>query len=342
LLTRRRRAAALAGLALLPVAPAAFGQALERPAAQAGASPDAISVPHGAQNLTVAPEGNPARTLASFNGQARAASATSREFMVNLGFTSAVGGNTPNADKVVVYAGMTCQPGSGNCWAMNPLATAAPGFKGGVQTLEADLNNFAGDAPPDGPLRTALAANGATGPGLYNTSGLFIGSVNGTPIFHAGVLGDNRAVLDALVLDHDGHGAYSYLNLSAHSAAAFADNGVSPAGLSLGGTYSLGAIVTAGARTGIGAIILGNTQAIVSQTAGNKGNVPLLSMDAGNVVHLASGAAAVALPGVIEARSAVPATSSSPCTPGQHAWDQAFEYRCVAPNAWKRAALADW
>jgi len=299
-------------------------------------------MPRGAQNLAVAPEGNPARTLASFNGQARAASATSREFMVNLGFTSAVGDSTPNADKVAVYAGMTCQPGSGNCWAMNPLATAAPGFRGGVQTLEADLNNFAGDAPPGGPLRTALAANGATGPGFYNTSGLFIGSVNGTPIFHAGVLGDNRAILDALVLDHDGQGAYSYLNLSAHSAAAFADNGVSPAGLSLGGTYSLGAIVTAGARTGIGAIILGNTQAIVSQTAGNKGNVSLLSMDAGNVVHLGSGAAAVALPGVIEARSAVPASSSSPCTPGQHAWDQAFEYRCVAPNAWKRAALAGW
>jgi hypothetical protein len=45
---------------------------------------------------------------------------------------------------------------------------------------------------------------------------------------------------------------------------------------------------------------------------------------------------------VIEAVSAPPASSSAPCTTGQHAWDQNYEYRCVATNTWKRAALSAW
>lgn len=37
---------------------------------------------------------------------------------------------------------------------------------------------------------------------------------------------------------------------------------------------------------------------------------------------------------------AVPATSSSPCTPGQASYDANYFYICVAPNAWRRVALA--
>ena len=37
-----------------------------------------------------------------------------------------------------------------------------------------------------------------------------------------------------------------------------------------------------------------------------------------------------------------PASSRAPCTPGDHAWDEAYEYRCVAPDRWKRATLSDW
>lgn len=320
---------------LLLTGPVVFGQVPQGPGFVA-------SVPAAGQSLTVEPEGNTKPTLASFDLRARATSATAREFMVNLGFTSVVGGGTPNADKVVLYAGITCGPGSGDCWSLNPLATAAPGFKGAVQTIEADLGNLSGDAPIGSPIRTALAVNGAIAPGFYNTSGLLIGSVNNTPIFHAGVLGANNAIVDALIFDHEGSGAYSYLNLSAHSAATFADNGVSPAGLSLGGTYSLGAIITAEAKTGIGAIILGNAQSIVSQTADKTRNVQVLSMDAVNAVHLGGGAATVVVPSIVETRSATPARSSSPCVPGQHAWNTSYEYRCVASNSWKRAALSAW
>lgn len=40
------------------------------------------------------------------------------------------------------------------------------------------------------------------------------------------------------------------------------------------------------------------------------------------------------------ASSAVPATSTSIGTPGQLAYDAGFLYVCVAPNVWKRVAIA--
>ncbi|MDE4912788.1 hypothetical protein PQI07_19075 [Methylobacterium sp. 092160098-2] len=45
---------------------------------------------------------------------------------------------------------------------------------------------------------------------------------------------------------------------------------------------------------------------------------------------------------VIAARSSTPRSSTSPCTTGQSSWDANYEYRCVAPNTWKRAALSGW
>jgi hypothetical protein len=51
---------------------------------------------------------------------------------------------------------------------------------------------------------------------------------------------------------------------------------------------------------------------------------------------------AVEAAAVREVRPRVPTSSRAPCTPGDHAWDDAFEYRCVAPDKWKRAALSDW
>lgn len=45
---------------------------------------------------------------------------------------------------------------------------------------------------------------------------------------------------------------------------------------------------------------------------------------------------------VFETTASTPASSSAPCTTGQHAWDKNYEYRCVATNTWKRAALSSW
>ena len=37
-----------------------------------------------------------------------------------------------------------------------------------------------------------------------------------------------------------------------------------------------------------------------------------------------------------------PASSTSACTAGEHAWDENYTYVCVAANTWKRAALSSW
>lgn len=43
---------------------------------------------------------------------------------------------------------------------------------------------------------------------------------------------------------------------------------------------------------------------------------------------------------VREPAAMTPASSSAACTTGDHRWDANYEYRCVATNTWKRAALS--
>jgi hypothetical protein len=63
----------------------------------------------------------------------------------------------------------------------------------------------------------------------------------------------------------------------------------------------------------------------------------------GSGLTLATAGAPIVLAApLVEAHPAVPASSHAPCVPGEHAWDASWEYRCVAPNQWKRAALAAW
>lgn len=45
---------------------------------------------------------------------------------------------------------------------------------------------------------------------------------------------------------------------------------------------------------------------------------------------------------VIETSGPIPTTSTTACSPGQHAWDGSYDYRCVATNTWKRATLSTW
>lgn len=35
-------------------------------------------------------------------------------------------------------------------------------------------------------------------------------------------------------------------------------------------------------------------------------------------------------------------TSTSPGAVGEYAWDSDYEYRCIAPNTWKRIPLTSW
>jgi hypothetical protein len=41
-------------------------------------------------------------------------------------------------------------------------------------------------------------------------------------------------------------------------------------------------------------------------------------------------------------RKGAPASPTAPCALGEQRWDENFEYRCIAPNRWKRTALENW
>lgn len=45
---------------------------------------------------------------------------------------------------------------------------------------------------------------------------------------------------------------------------------------------------------------------------------------------------------IIQSAAFTPASATAACTTGQMAWDTSYEYRCVATNTWRRAALAAW
>lgn len=60
--------------------------------------------------------------------------------------------------------------------------------------------------------------------------------------------------------------------------------------------------------------------------------------DAGDTVQLGTMTAA----SIRATTPLTPAASSAACSIGQQAWDTNYEYRCVATNSWKRAALSTW
>lgn len=216
----------------------------------------------GDQSLTVKPIGNDIASLSSLSLTSTAVSPGTREFMVNLGMSSAVGGSVAQTDKVVIYAGMSCEAGSGNCWSMNPLVSAQAGYNGNAQTIEADLDNFSGDMPESAGLRAAVTANGRNSdPSFLNTTGFLVGSIHQTPIWHDGILISNNSVKDAGIVDETSGATYGYENVGMHTMNFIHDTGKAVTGVDLSGTYSYAAIATTNAKTGT-ALEVADNQAI--------------------------------------------------------------------------------
>lgn len=115
------------------------------------------------------------------------------------------------------------------------------------------------------------------------------------------------------------------------------------------GTYGIG-IDTAAATFSVAPILIGAGQSIALDGTREGAFSRYLAFNGQDLIYGTGGGSVfrVSDTGVIHASSVrealprPPGDSRAPCTPGDHAWDQAFEYRCVAPNRWKRAALSDW
>lgn len=115
------------------------------------------------------------------------------------------------------------------------------------------------------------------------------------------------------------------------------------------GTYGIGIDAAAARFTGV-PILLGSGQMIGLDGTRDGDFSRRLGFDGRDLVYAGAGGTAlrvsddgrVEAASMREARPQPPRSSSDPCEPGDHAWDEAYEYRCVAPNHWKRASLGDW
>lgn len=160
-------------------------------------------------SITVAPTGNASiTTLTSFNIQANAASATTREFLTCLGFTSATGSanaGPPNfADKVALYAGMVGNTGTSNIWAINSVTNVATAGAGlyNADGYECDVNNNSGNDYADlvtGPAVACYGTISAMGGSNKTTAGLATTCFSGGCWYGVAVAGNhflNAAFLD--------------------------------------------------------------------------------------------------------------------------------------------------
>lgn len=140
---------------------------------------------------------------------------------------------------------------------------------------------------------------------------------------------------------HTGYGL-----LMGNLAGSVTDRGISFQGE---GTYGIGIDAAAARFTGV-PLLLGPGQAIGLDGTRAGGFSRSLGFDGRDLVYGTGGGPVFRVTdgGRIEAASVrevsrwTPPSSRAPCTPGDHAWDESYEYRCVAPNRWKRAALGDW
>jgi hypothetical protein len=128
-------------------------------------------------------------------------------------------------------------------------------------------------------------------------------------------------------------------------------NSVTDRGISFQGqgTYGIGIDAAAARFTGV-PILLGPGQMIgldgtsagvFSRRLGFDGRALVYGVAAGPVLRI-SDSGRVEAASLREVSPQPPRSSHDPCEPGDHAWDQSYEYRCVAPNRWRRATLSDW
>lgn len=160
----------------------------------------------GNPGLTTAPTGNPPSTLSSAVIQGNATSANGREFLINLGLTSAVGsGGTAGNDKVTLYSGLVANSGTANVWSVNTVLTMSAGSGSyTAQGYELDFNNLnANLGAADG--ATGLAAPAAyglsiTGASTFSSTAAMLISGN-TNQWHRGIVLANASVQDSSFQD---------------------------------------------------------------------------------------------------------------------------------------------
>ncbi len=233
----------------------------------------------GNQSLTVAPTGNPAATFASLNCQAAAVKADAREFLTNIGFTSAEGTGHPpgTADKVALYAGMVGNAGTADIWSINTVTTLsaasgdydATGYELDFNNLNADRGTADGGFGLAAPVAVGLAVTGA---GSFLSTAAISIEGPGSPIWNRGIVVGDSSV----------------------AQATLQDLGTATISLDIRGAHAIS--VDTWQSSGI-PLRIPNSNAIVAQNAAATANIPVVAVDIDDNIELGSVASSFVVSG---------------------------------------------
>ncbi|UYW25903.1 hypothetical protein OKC48_21930 [Methylorubrum extorquens] len=236
------------------------------------------------------------------------------------------------AAKVGAYIETSVMPGAGPSWGAafnyHLLPGAEPSFNPGV---EFDYTNGSGKNCALGVADCTHLRVAAGGPNQITTNLAVLSDnkssyaaiwglrLNGDFLASEAVIAVDASSKVGLAFGRSGIGGAS------HSVATIEDVTNSPTALSIGGKKSIAGIVEHSTSP--------NGLALNGHYSGAQIVGKDFMVDPEGNVSAAS---------ITEPNSSPPKSSKSPCRVGQRAWDINYEYRCVASNTWKRAALASW
>lgn len=161
----------------------------------------------------------------------------------------------------------------------------------------------------------------------------------------------NKSV--ATILDQTDSPVFASIN-GTKSLASIRDASTAPYGILLQGTYSTNQIqgnnwlvTPLGQVNGSSLNVKPNSsmQLLMDyDTAGDYGKIQSTHLGAYQTeLKLNPDGGAVSIgPSLLKETSAPPASANAVCVTGTRTWDANYEYRCVAANTWKRAALSGW
>lgn len=281
-----------------------------------------------------------------------------------------------NSGKSAFSVATVADPGAAQTWGVVTAFNAGAGVGDSKMfPHEWDCNNYNKDSFLGGTFFMNCFYFGGGGAGTHpQLSTLFIDNANKVKpasdptrfgyhfgLFFAGSGSEGGSVIkDAVLFDSTKANFTVHANAGQPHIAFLRDDSASETVLQVTGAHTYGVDLSNAAfasgvpialpsngfisfRSGLGAT-LGYSTAGSRLQYGNNTSEALMSVDDAGSMALAGNldAKRATFASVREVAPSVPASSRAPCEPGQRAWDQSFEYRCVAKNTWKRAALSSW
>lgn len=279
--------------------------------------------------------------------------------------------------KVGAYVETKVMPGAGPAWgaAFNYHFENDPTIPGNFWPgVEFDYANDSGKDCVIGvadctSMRIGIAGNGQITHGVQITGDGFVrdGQQRKSMIWGIRLNGDHAVSGAGIEVDLQSEVGIGFgtsgIGLTSFSQAAIKDVSTSPVGLEIGGTHT-NAITLGGTITG--AQIVGNNFTVFPDGGTKVKNLlitedsvrqlaisynPLVDRTDIQSTNQGSFNTEIALNplggnvfvgGLIRETSTPPASASAACIAGTRTWDASYEYRCVATNTWKRAALSTW